>query len=283
MARRLHALMARLPEGMRPASSAANQGDGASPPSAIHPPPSAVLRASPESPEPESDDGQAADRPARLDPGLSGARALAVVGVIAVLVAAGFLWVSRPRSAPAVRSETVPSLAGGPTPTSAAAAPIPATGVGGARGPGLVVHVSGKVRRPGVVSLPSGARVTDAISAAGGLRPGAGPGALNLARKVVDGEQIVVGSATPQPPVPPAGAGPPSGSQAGAPAAGAPLDLNAATLDSFQQLPGVGPVLAQRIVDYRTRHGAFRSVEELQEVSGIGAKRYAELKDLVRV
>jgi competence protein ComEA len=121
--------------------------------------------------------------------------------------------------------------------------------------------------------------VFDAITAAGGLRSGAGPGALNLARPVVDGEQIMVGrKAGPQ------AAPAPSGGTAvpGSPPS-AQLDLNTATVEQFDGLPGVGPVLARRIVDYRTQHGGFRTVEELQEVTGIGARKYEDIKALVRV
>jgi competence protein ComEA len=210
----------------------------------------------------------------RLDPGLPGARALAAVGVLAALVAGGYLWMSRPAPRPA------------PEPAAASLAVPPST-PGPPAMPGrspstvVVVHVAGKVRRPGVVTLPSGARVGDAIRAAGGLRPGAGTGALNLARRVVDGEQIPVG--TPAAPGAPASAS--AGAAPGVPGAapGTPLDLNAATLEQFQQLPGVGPVLAQRIIDYRTQHGGFRSVEQLREVSGIGERRFADLRALVRV
>jgi competence protein ComEA len=127
--------------------------------------------------------------------------------------------------------------------------------------------------------------VTDAIEAAGGLRPGAKTGVLNLARHVVDGEQIPVGlpaTAAPGAPVGPVAPGGAPGAAVGA-APGTQLDLNTASVEQFDQLPGVGPVLAQRIIDYRTRHGAFRSVDQLQEVNGIGERRYAELKDLVRV
>src|SRR5690349_21894606 len=169
---------------------------------------------------------------ARLDLGLPGARALAAVGVLAALAGGVMLWSSRPQPEP-VRpavSQVTPSLTTPrPGPTAAE----------------LVVDVTGKVRHPGVVSLPAGSRVTDAIKAAGGLRRGDVPGSLNLARKVLDGEQIVVGSAAP--PV----------ASSSAPAQGTPaepLDLNAATLEQIQQLPGVGPVLAQRILDYRTQN-----------------------------
>jgi competence protein ComEA len=144
----------------------------------------------------------------------------------------------------------------------------------------VVVHVAGKVRHPGVVTLPAGARVTDAIKAAGGLRPGASIGALNLARHVVDGEQILVG--VPGSAAAPGTATAPGGSAPGT-APGARLNLNTATVEQFDQLPGVGPVLAQRIIDYRAQHGAFRSVDQLQEVPGIGVRKFAEIRDLVAV
>lgn len=145
-----------------------------------------------------------------------------------------------------------------------------------------MVDVVGKVRRPGVFRLPDGARVDDALHAAGGALPGVDLSSLNLARKLGDGEQIAVG-------VP--GAGPPAPA-AGAPAAGAgpsgastssPIDLNTATLEQLDTLPGVGPVLAQRILDWRTAHGRFDTVDQLRDVTGIGDSRYADLKPLVTV
>jgi competence protein ComEA len=148
------------------------------------------------------------------------------------------------------------------------------------------VHVAGRVRRPGVVTLPAGARVADAIKAAGGTRPGSGTGTLNLARKVTDGEQILVGIRSPAAAQAGPGSAGTAGAPVGAPAGGtpsAPLDLNAATSEEMQRLPGVGPVLAQRIIDFRTQQGGFRTVAELRQVTGIGARRYADLKDLVRV
>ncbi|GAA2033710.1 hypothetical protein GCM10009756_27810 [Pseudokineococcus marinus] len=161
----------------------------------------------------------------------------------------------------------------------------------------LVVHVVGRVVAPGVVRLPAGARVVDALEAAGGATPEADLAQVNLARPVVDGEQVHVPAPGEEPPVP---AGPPAGpaSGAGAPggAAGAgapadpgsgpeggPLDLNRAALADLDALPGIGPVLAQRILDTREQLGAFTSVEELGEVSGIGEARLAELRELVVV
>jgi competence protein ComEA len=136
---------------------------------------------------------------------------------------------------------------------------------------GLVVDVGGRVRRPGLVTLPPGARVADAIHAAGGaVRPG-DLRLLNLAARVTDGQLLLVGvSGAPV-------AGPAS------PAAAGPVNLNSATVEELDTLPGIGPVLAQRIVDWRTAHGGFGSVSDLDEVSGIGDAIYAELSPLVTV
>lgn len=142
----------------------------------------------------------------------------------------------------------------------------------------VVVHVAGKVRRPGLVRATPGARIAEVLAAAGGALPGTDVTGLNLARPVTDGEQILVGvsgGATTGPPSSPPG---PSGS----PTAG-PVDLNTATLAQLEGLPGVGPVLAQRILDWRIEHGRFSSVDELQEVSGVGEKKFASLRPHVRV
>jgi competence protein ComEA len=138
--------------------------------------------------------------------------------------------------------------------------------------PGLVVDVEGAVRRPGLVHLSPGSRVADAVARAGGTTRLADRSAVNLAAPVSDGQQVVVprrgseGSA-------PAGAD-------GAPASG-PLSLSSATAEQLDALPGVGPVTAQKIVDYRTQHGAFHSVDELDAISGIGPARIADLRGLV--
>jgi competence protein ComEA len=138
----------------------------------------------------------------------------------------------------------------------------------------LVVDVAGAVRRPGLYRLRSGSRIDDAIAAAGGVTAKAQLDAVNLAAPIADGEQVVV---------PGRGAG--GVAVAGAPAAGsspsAPLDLNTATLEQLDGLPGIGPVTAQKIIDYRQEHGAFHSVAELEGVPGIGAGRLAQLKGLV--
>ena len=142
----------------------------------------------------------------------------------------------------------------------------------------VVVDVQGAVARPGVHRLPAGSRVVDAVAAAGGpVAGGAAPG-LNLARVLIDGEQLVVGA--------PGAADPAAGGAAAAgvpPAGDGKVDLNRASLVELDGLPGVGPVLAQRIMDFRVKAGRFRSVEELREVSGIGERTYARLAPLVRV
>lgn len=134
----------------------------------------------------------------------------------------------------------------------------------------VLVHVSGAVRRPGLVSLPPGARVIDAVAAAGGPAARADQGAVNLAAPVADGQQVVV---------PQRGAGAPA--TPGAPAAGAKVALNSATAAQLEALPRIGPALAARIIAYRTAKGAFRSIDELGEVGGIGPKTLAALRDLV--
>jgi competence protein ComEA len=155
------------------------------------------------------------------------------------------------------------------------------TQAGGTAGAVIVVDVSGKVRRPGIQRLPAGSRVVDALRAAGGVRPGTNTDGLNRARFLVDGEQVVVGGPAAPAPGPAGAAGLSAGGQGGA-APGAPVALNTATVDQLDTLPGVGPVLAQHIIDYRTQHGGFRSVDELREVNGIGDRRFADLRNLVR-
>ncbi|RQX18530.1 competence protein ComEA [Micromonospora ureilytica] len=204
--------------------------------------------------------------PGAFDPGRRGVRALAVVAVVVVVGAAGWAWQARPQSEPIapLASETA----------SAAPAGDPSVSNSGE----VVVAVAGKVRKPGLVRLPAGSRLADAVQAAGGALPGVDVALLNPARKVTDGELIVVG-VTP-PPVPGGAAGPVAGGAA--PAVG-PLNLNTATLAQLDALPGVGPVLAQRILAHRDQHGGFKSVGDLRQVDGIGDARYEQLKDLVTV
>ncbi|WP_443333134.1 helix-hairpin-helix domain-containing protein [Streptomyces sp. CB03234] len=191
--------------------------------------------------------------------------ALAVVLVVAAALAGRYFWAGRPEPvrAPDLVRAAAPPAAGAATRRPPAGAPP------------VVVDVSGKVRRPGVLRLPAGSRVGDALRAAGGARPGTDLTGLNRARVLMDGEHVVVG-AVPGPAAPPPGA--PSGPGGGE----GPVSLNTATVEQLDTLPGVGPVLAQHIVDYRTRHGGFRSVDELREVNGIGERRFADLQSLVR-
>ena len=151
----------------------------------------------------------------------------------------------------------------------------------------VVVHVVGQVKRPGVQELPVGSRVAQAVEAAGGATKGADLSRVNLARVLVDGEQVRVPA--PGDPVDPSeltGPGAPAGgagggSGGGAGGSGGLVPLNSADLAALDTLPGVGPVLAQRILDWRTQHGRFTSVDELGEVSGIGEKLLAQLTPLV--
>ncbi|WP_246075032.1 ComEA family DNA-binding protein [Nonomuraea terrae] len=189
-----------------------------------------------------------------LDPGRPGLRVLLAIGVLAAAVAAFLVWQAQPRPQPL------------PPPTPI----VPATPSPTAK---VTVHVAGKIRKPGVYLLPSGARVTDAIAAAGGVSRGASIGGLNLARRLIDGEQIVVG-AKQQPAAP--------GSPVVDPASTV-LDLNSATAEQLEQLPGVGEVLAARIVEFRTSRGGFTAVDQLREVSGIGPKTFEEIKPKVRI
>ncbi|WP_406353734.1 ComEA family DNA-binding protein [Streptomyces sp. NBC_01635] len=220
--------------------------------------------------------------------------ALSVVLVMAVGFAVQHFWTGRtqPVRAPEVVGAAVPHRGSGaesPPPASAGAADeaggtSTGTGVAGAGTalPEIVVDVGGKVRDPGVHRLPAGSRVADALRAAGGVRPGTSTDGLNRARFLVDGEQLIVGGPAPAPGVGPApAAGGPAGTAPGAGPA-TPVSLNTATLDQLDGLPGVGPVLAQHILDYRTRNGGFRSVDELREVNGIGDRRFADLRNLVR-
>ncbi|WP_327356074.1 ComEA family DNA-binding protein [Streptomyces sp. NBC_01304] len=215
--------------------------------------------------------------------------ALAAVLVLAAGFAVQHFWSGRPQAVRApevVRGSGAGAGAGdmaaagagseaGDAPSSVAAGP----GVGGGPGDRIVVDIGGKVRRPGIHRLPPGSRVEDALRAAGGVRSGTDLRGINRARVLVDGEQVVVGAAPGAAP-PVAGSG--SGSGAGAGPAGGVVGLNSATAEQLDTLPGVGPVLAQHIIDYRTEHGGFRSVEELRQVNGIGDRRFADLRNAVR-
>jgi competence protein ComEA len=151
--------------------------------------------------------------------------------------------------------------------------------------PQVVVHVTGLVARPGLVRLPPGSRVADAVAEAGGVTRRRAADTVNLARILTDGEQVVVGV----PGAPGSAGSAPSATSSNNPPGNplgpgsAPVDLNTATISALEGLPGVGPVIAARIVEWRTANGAFRTVEELGEVSGIGDAILAQVRGLVRV
>jgi competence protein ComEA len=168
-----------------------------------------------------------------------------------------------------------------PAGTTTPAAPLPpppglGAGATGAPHARVVVDVVGAVRRPGLYRLEQGSRIADAVARAGGVLPKADLAQVNLAAPLADGEQIVVPKrGAPGLAVPGA-----AGSSAGA-GSTAPVQLSTATLEQLDSLPGVGPATAQKILDYRAKHGAFSSVDELDAVPGIGPKRLDQLRDLV--
>jgi competence protein ComEA len=164
------------------------------------------------------------------------------------------------------------AAAGSPAPLRVAPV-VPARASPSAAARRLVVDVVGAVRRPGLVRLPEGSRVADAIARAGGLRRGAERAGVNFAAPVSDGQQVLV-------PERGAGLAAGAGESAGSPSAG-PVSLSSATAEQLDALPGVGPVTAEKIVAYRQQHGAFRSVDELDAISGIGPSRIADLRGLV--
>ncbi|WP_243745363.1 ComEA family DNA-binding protein, partial [Streptomyces hainanensis] len=206
-------------------------------------------------------------------------RTLAALGVL-LLVAAGFavhhFWTGRPQAVTVATSNPPAAPTDLPTDVPPDSPAASAGASAGAPSPSaaapLVVDVAGEVAEPGIYSLPAGSRVADAIEAAGGSAPGTDTDALNRARPLVDGEQILVGAP------PSAGPAPPP---APAPAAGGRISINTATSEQLQELPGVGPVLAGNIIGYRESNGAFTTIEQLGEVSGIGDRRLADLRDRV--
>ncbi|MGW6541404.1 helix-hairpin-helix domain-containing protein [Streptomyces massasporeus] len=221
--------------------------------------------------------------------------ALTVVLVVAAAFAVQHFWAGRTQSVrpPEVVRAAVPYGEGresgqagedgpGAARAPAGAASGAAAGSVKAGAPEIVVDVGGKVRDPGIHRLPAGSRVADALHAAGGVKPGTDTDGLNRARFLVDGEQVIVGGPAPAPAPGAGGGSAPGGPAGGVAAPAAPIPLNTATADQLDTLPGVGPVLAQHIIDYRTQHGGFRSVDELREVNGIGDRRFADLRDLVR-
>lgn len=160
------------------------------------------------------------------------------------------------------------------TPISAATMPVSPTGSASPSGT-IVVDVAGKVRRPGIATLPTGSRVVDAIEAAGGVRKGVELGSLNLARVLTDGEQVVVGMPLP------AGVAASAAAAPGGTDAPTMVNINTAGETELESLPGVGPVTAAAIVKWRSENGAFTAVDELLEISGIGDATLAEMAPFV--
>ena len=204
------------------------------------------------------------------------------LAVVAVVVALGLgvtaWWALRSEPVPVAPPEPVAAVSPLAEPAAEAAPPAEEQ-VTPETGPDTVtVDVAGKVRRPGIVVLDAGARVADALEEAGGARPGVDLSGLNLARVLVDGEQVVVG-------VPPPATGLPA--VPASPAPGAPgtalVDLNTADLTLLETLPEVGPVTAQAILTWREEHGGFTAVSELLEVDGIGDATLATISPFVTV
>ncbi|HLT70614.1 MAG TPA: helix-hairpin-helix domain-containing protein [Acidimicrobiales bacterium] len=226
----------------------------------------------------------------------------AVLLVLAVTGVLGWRAVAAPPAPPEVDIPFAPGVAdptgattdGAVPPASAAGGtvsgsehPADLAAGGGAPAAGVVVHVAGAVATPGVQRLPVGARVADAVEAAGGAAPDADLARINLAAPLVDGQQVYVlrrGEEAPPavPAVPGAGA-PPGGPTGGGSGPGAPIDVNAADAAALEELPGIGPATAQAIVEHRERHGPFRTVDDLIDVRGIGEAKLARIRDLVTV
>ena len=222
---------------------------------------------------------------ARADPGRAGGVALVAIAALAVLVTVFTLVRTNP---PAVASAKLPPVEMTSTAAAGPSSPGPGTPSRDAPEPQVVVSVVGLVHQPGLVTLAPSARVADAVTAAGGTLSGADTLGLNMARHVADGEQIVVGITMP------AGQAPALGSSAGPRAAGpsptgggpkpvGPVDLNTATVEQLDALPGVGPVTAASIVAWRQANGKFTDIDQLGEVDGIGPARLEKLRPLVRI
>jgi competence protein ComEA len=210
-----------------------------------------------------------------------------VAVLVVVAVVAGFAWYriglgsSGTEDAAASAASEAPEAPGAPA-SAAPSSTDPAGSVPPTEGGDVTVHVAGAVARPGVVELPGGGRVIDAVEAAGGGLPDADLDRMNLAARLVDGQRVLVQRVgePPAPADPSAGPTTPSG---GAGPTGAPISLNTATQEQLETLPGIGPTLAEAIITERDRRGGFRSVNELRDVRGIGDKRFADLEGLVTV
>ena len=215
---------------------------------------------------------------------LSRRQIIAYVAVAAVVVAVGVRYVVLPKQAGPSEAQAV-VLAPVAASTSAMAQDAsPAA----SPTPDVMVYVCGAVRTPGVVRLPAGARVTDALELAGGPTAKAELAAVNLAAPVADGQQILV----PERGAPVVASAPASSgssgsalgvSSAGGTTPGALININTASLEELDALDGVGPSTAQKIIDYRTENGGFKTIDEIKEVPGIGDAKFAAMKDQITV
>ncbi|WP_281449267.1 helix-hairpin-helix domain-containing protein [Paenarthrobacter nitroguajacolicus] len=220
-------------------------------------------------------------------------RVAALLAVMGAVLIAWYFWQlsdGQPTSEPLNASAESGSADGSDSTGPDAGQPPSSSAPLAEGGPGVVVvHVAGAVNKPGVVSLPQGSRVFQAIDAVGGVAPGADLTSLNLAEVLTDGTKLYIPVAGEAPlPAEPSTAGAGAGSAStggtsGPAAAGAKVNINTASLEELGTLPRIGPVTAQRILDWRKEHGAFTSVDELDAVDGIGPKLMESLKDLVTV
>jgi competence protein ComEA len=217
---------------------------------------------------------------------LRGDPRVGMAALVVVALAAGFIWY-RLGAGDAASSSTTRRAPATSAPPNSAPAAGSSTGTAAAssatkKGARVTVHVAGAVAKPGVYDLAGGARVIDAVEAAGGGAPDADLNRLNLAAKVADGQRVLVqrvGEAAPAGSAPAGG----SGSGGGNADPSGLVNLNSATQAELEALPGIGPSLAGAIVTERERRGGFRSVNELRDVRGIGEKRFADLKDKVTI
>jgi competence protein ComEA len=204
--------------------------------------------------------------------------------LLVVAVAAGAFWFrSAVGAAPEPRAARTTTSLAAVDPVAATTTTTTTATAGGV----ILVHVAGAVASPGVVTLRAGARVIDAIDAAGGANAGADLDRLNLAAPLADGDRVAVARRGEPPPALDPGASPggddPGSDPSSTPSPGAPVNLNTATQAELEALPGIGPALAQAILAERERSGGFRSVDDLERVRGIGELRLEQLRDLVTV
>jgi len=208
---------------------------------------------------------------------LSRRQIIAYVVLAVAVIAVGARYVITSRGTGGSTGQTLVLSSASPSPPSALPSPSPSA-------PDVVVYVCGAVRSPGVVRLPSTARIADALKVAGGATSSAELSAVNLAARLADGQQIIVPRRGEAPAAGGAAASATSGA-AGSTVAGpaAPININTASLEELDTLDGVGPATAQKIIDYRTANGGFKTIDEIKEVSGIGDAKFAAMKDSITV